>query len=76
MPALTATPAATNLMIDMERPVRFTWASVCRFEEAYGRSIPESLTTRLGIRLITHLVWAGLLHNEPKLTMDTVEARL
>ena len=76
MPALSAAPVATNIMIDMERPVRFTWASVCRFEEKYGKSIPDSLSANLGTRLITHLVWAGLLHNESDLKMSTVEARL
>jgi len=62
-------------MIDMERPIRFTWSSVCRFEEKYGKSIPDSLSAQLGISLTTHLVWAGLLHDEPNLKMATVEAR-
>jgi hypothetical protein len=59
------------------RNIRFGWAASCRFEETYGKSIPQAMQVeQIGARLITHLAWAGMLHDEPNLSVRAVEPRI
>ncbi len=76
MPALVASKPRVSVVIDKPRDVRFTWSSINRFEESYGRSLMEAMSVNVGVRLVTHLVWAGLLHDEPSLTIREVERRI
>lgn len=76
MPAITASKPSTQIQIDKLRPIRFNWQSGCRFEEAYGRSIARSLNDEAGMRFVTYLAWAGMLHAEPTLQLRDVEKRI
>jgi hypothetical protein len=76
MPTLSASRPALNVKLDVERPIRFNWHAACRFEESYGRTIPESMQQTVGARVITYLAWAGMLHKEPSLTLREAERRI
>lgn len=76
MPSLVPHKPSVTITIDQPRQVRFNWQAICRFEEVYGMSFLQALVHGGGARLITHLVWAGLLHDEPKLTIAQVERRI
>jgi hypothetical protein len=76
MPTLSASRPALNVKLDVERPIRFNWHAACRFEESYGRTIPESMQQIVGARVITYLAWAGMLHKEPSLTLREAERRI
>lgn len=76
MPSLVPHKPSVTITLDVPRQVRFNWQAICRFEEAYGMSFTNALVQGSGARLITHIVWAGLLHDEPKLTIAQVERRL
>lgn len=76
MPALTASRPSFSIKIDKVRQVRYTWASACRFEDAFGMPIPNAMMMAVGVRLITHLAWAGMLDYEPALTIKDTEKRL
>jgi hypothetical protein len=75
MPSIAPTRTSRTIKIDKDRQVRFNWSSCCRFEEVYGKTILEAAPHR-GIRLITHLAWAGMLPEEPNLTLRETERRL
>jgi hypothetical protein len=76
LPSIGTPKQSRTVTIDRPRQVRFTWSACNRFEETYGKSIPESMSVNIGTRLITHLAWAGLLHAEPALTVRETERRI
>lgn len=76
MPAITASKPARTIRIDRDRQIRINWAAANRFEETFGKSIPEALQGSIGTRLITVLTWAGMLHEEPSLTLRETERRI
>lgn len=76
MPAISPNRPAVSLVLDRPRDFRFTWGSGNRFEEAYGKSLPRAFAEDSGVRLVTYLTWAGLLHAEPALKLFEVERRL
>lgn len=77
MPSISAAKPAVTITIDRARRVRYTWDAANRFEEAFGKTLPEAMYIPLGsTRLITHIVWAGLLHEEPTLQVPDASRRL
>lgn len=76
MPSITSSKPSRQVKLDKVRSLRFNWSAACRFEESYGRSIPEAMQAQVGVRLISHLAWAGMLHDEPGLTMREAERRI
>lgn len=76
MPSISASKPARQVKLDKTRPIRFNWSAACRFEEAYGKSIPEAMQANIGVRLMTHLAWSGMLHGEPSLTLRETERRI
>lgn len=76
MPTLSASRPSLSVKIDVERPIRFNWHAACRFEESYGKTVPEAMQQTVGARVITYLAWAGMLHKEPSLTLREAERRI
>lgn len=76
MPAISPNRPTVTITLDKPRAFRYDWMSGCRFEEAYGKSLPRAFVEDSGARLVTYLTWAGLLHSEPTLTIPIVEQRL
>ena len=76
MPSLVQNKPETIVKIDRERRIRFNWQSANRFEEAFGRTIPQAMGFEAGARLITHLAWAGMLFHEPGLSLKETEKRI
>jgi urease accessory protein UreF len=59
-------------MLDRERTLRITWRSLETLEEQHGLTLHE-LSEQLGqqqMKAIRHIVWLGLLHEDPGLTLD------
>jgi len=75
MTAITAPKPGSIVNMDRPRRLRFTWSAANRFEEAYGKTIIDALTQSAGTRFFTYLAWAGLLHENGKITLSEVERR-
>lgn len=58
-----------------KRYLRFTWKAIRRLKEETGQPLELTLTLlgRMDADAINAAVWAGLLHDEPEITMDDVE---
>lgn len=58
--------------------LRYDTAAFMALEESSGLTLGEvqSAMTKLSVRTIVSIVWAGLLHAEPKLTVATVADRI
>jgi hypothetical protein len=71
-------PPATGVKIELGgkvRTLRYTMPALERLEDdRRGETVAETLTkaAQLSARAIAALVWAGLLHEEPKLERDAV----
>lgn len=70
-----------TIILDKERALRFTLSSVRRFREVYGRTLAEVRVRRDGAAVaeivdpscMTVVLWAGLIHQDDKLTTDKLE---
>ena len=66
-----------NLKDGKTRQLRYEWASLCRLKREHGISAfdigREQMLGSVDPVKITGLVWAGLIHAEPELTMAEVE---
>lgn len=76
MPVMQTSRPAKTITIDRPRRIRITWSAACEFEEAYGKSVLEAISGTVGARFFTHLAWAGMLHEEPALDIETVKKRI
>jgi len=58
-----------------KRYFRFTWAAIRRLKEETGQPLELTLTllARMDADAINAAVWAGLLYDEPEITMEEVE---
>ncbi len=74
-PTMQSPRHARTVTIDRARRIRFTWSAACEFEEAYGKSVLEAINGVVGAKFFTHLAWAGMLHEEPGLDIETVKKR-
>lgn len=64
--------------LDQVRTLRYTERSLYRLEEETGKTLTE-MGDRLrkgSLQAITSLLWAGLLHAEPRITVDDVLKRM
>lgn len=61
-------------VIELDRPrtVKFDVNAIAELEDALGKPISQLNETNVGIREIRAMVWAGLLHENPKLTLREV----
>lgn len=68
-------PAAVPVPIDLKdgqaRSLKFTSGAMIRFEERFV-PFPQLLREGLSIRFVIGLVWAGLLWENPRLTLEDV----
>lgn len=63
--------------------LRFTLASLRQFKHATGLSLwkarlpdDDGVLRLLDSEILTHIVWAGMLHEDPRLTFEKAEERL
>ena len=58
-----------------KRYLRFTWKSIRRLKEETGQPLDLTLTliAKMDADAINAAVWAGLLYDEPEITMEEVE---
>ena len=64
-----------NVKLDKSRTLKFTNRAAFELEAELGMPVVEFLSKGgegLGVREITKIVWAGLLHSDPSLTVDQV----
>jgi len=66
-----------NLKDGKTRQLRYEWASLCRLKREHGISAfdigREQMLGSVDPVKITGLIWAGLIHAEPELTVAEVE---
>ncbi len=64
-----------KILLDKERTLRFDFNACVAYERETGQSI-SALKDNPGFTSIRALIWAGLLHEEPKLTIERAGAML
>ena len=71
MPRLTP---PVPIMLDKERTLRMDFAAMCAFEDETGLSPWSSEVWGAGVspRILSALVWAGLIHEDPDLMLSDV----
>jgi len=65
-------PSGVSINLDYERRIKYGHNALCEFENAMGKPIGASLTSeeQIGFSTIRALLWAGLLWEEPTLTLE------
>lgn len=68
------TPSVTITLGGAERHLRYTTRALVSIEDATGKASSEtSMRLMMGsVRTIATMIWGGLLHEDPKLTIDDV----
>lgn len=62
---------------DGSHELYFDFAALYTFEEIHGQTATRVMTTGdIGFRAVAHLVYAGLLHNEDKISVKGVIDRI
>ena len=60
------------LRLDRERVLILSFNALCRAEEVTGINFLMGEFTFSSVRVMRALVWAGLLHDDPTLTLEAV----
>ena len=60
------------LRLDRERTLILSFNALCRAEEVTGIAFLMGEFTFSSVRVMRALVWAGLLHDDPTLTLEAV----
>jgi len=63
---------AVAIKLDKQRKLKFTFNAFCELEEALGRPLSELQEKGFKMKDLRALVWAGLLHESPDLTIEEV----
>jgi hypothetical protein len=72
-PAQRRVTKPVPIVLDKPRTMRFDFAAMDRFEEATGLSAWSSeVWSRPSPRIVGHIIWASLLHEDPDLTYNEV----
>lgn len=60
-----------SVLIELDRPrnIRLTTNALVKVEEVLGKPLSE-IGTAIGLKEIRALLWAGLLHEDSRLTLD------
>jgi hypothetical protein len=66
---------AFPVKLDKQRKIRFTFNAFCELEEVMDRPLTE-LQNGFKMKDLRALVWAGLLHEEPDLTLEDAGAMI
>ena len=69
-------PTPIDLKDGKERALKLGSFAICRFEEEYGEPVEGIIREEMTQRFVRALIWAGLLWQEPGLTLPAVDAML
>ncbi|MBA4547683.1 hypothetical protein H1R82_07345 [Thermoactinomyces intermedius] len=58
-----------TVKLDKQRKLKYTFSAFCELEEALGRPLTE-IKNNFRMKDLRALVWAGLLHENPDLTLE------
>jgi hypothetical protein len=66
------------ITLDRTRGLRYTMASLTRVEGLTGKPFGALVSEQMqgSMTALVHIVWAGLVHEDPKLTPDKVAAAI
>lgn len=59
-----------TIRLDKSRNLLFNFNAICELEEEIGRPITHLQDSNIGFREIRALLWAGLRHEDPSLTIE------
>lgn len=62
----------TQIKLDKSRTLRYTVRSLSRLEEEMDKPLVGMNFDEIRIKDITTILWAGLLHEDPTITVDEV----
>ena len=69
-------PSYTVIQLDKPRTLRYTLKSLYILEETAGKSLTELFNpeeiTKLSLKMVALLLWAGLIHEDPEITEEQV----
>ena len=60
----------TPIQLDKQRNLRYGHKALILVEDSMGRSLSKLNFEDLKLRELTKLLWAGLVHEDPMLTLD------
>jgi hypothetical protein len=58
-----------TVKLDKQRKLKYTFNALCELEDALGRPLLE-IRNNFRVKDLRALVWAGLLHENPDLTLE------
>jgi len=61
---------AVTVKLDKQRKLKYTFNAFCELEEALGRPLASIKGNEFKMKDLRALVWAGLLHESPGLTLE------
>jgi len=61
---------AVTVKLDKQRKLKYTFNAFCELEEALGRPLASIKGNEFKMKDLRALVWAGLLHETPELTLE------
>lgn len=61
---------AVTVKLDKQRKLKYTFNAFCELEEVMGRSLTTLQNGEFKMKDLRALVWAGLLHESPELTLE------
>jgi len=64
----------TTIELDKPRTLRYDLNALCAIEEATGKPIAEALSAGSSFSAMRVIIWAGLKHEDPALTVEAVGA--
>lgn len=62
--------------LDRTRHLKFDLNALCSFEETTGKPIPSIDFNALSVTHVRALLWAGLIHEDPELSLTQVGAMI
>ena len=63
---------AVPVLLDKERRLRYQFNGLCDVERVLGKTLMETVSTSMGFYEIRGLLWCGLVHEDPALTVPGV----
>lgn len=61
-----------DIQLDKKRKLRYTMNALAEIEDALGVTMGEIDTVKMTIKNIRVILWAGLIHEDPELTVEEV----
>jgi hypothetical protein len=60
--------------LDKARNLKFDFNAICELEDALGKPVTQLKEENVGFRELRAMLWAGLLHESPDLTVEEAGA--